>query len=152
MLVEEFGDQGADRRRMAFFIGDDVLLVLYAESHRLPGDGVGVGRADDINEFPDAMGEDKAVHVHVILDDPLEMVVGILQRAFGHPGKKVFGFVHVIFPADSAKGFAAVGIFGFGRFCNDRMERFFAGTADLLDAARIPVDHFENGKCLFGIG
>ena len=109
---------------------------------------MGVFCADDGKQFADAVPEDETVDVDVVLDDELEVVVGICEGFFGCGSEDRLGFFHRCRTGRGTEDFPAGGDLARVRAV-EAFEVFFSGAADALDAVGIAVENFENREALF---
>ena len=141
VAVEQLRQEGP--QRLLGFVATDAALLVHAEPHRLAEQRVGVLLAGEVEQGPGAPGEHDAVDVDVILDDVLEVVVGLVERPARQRGEGPLGRLHVLPPGRLAQGFRPRQARGHGGRL-DGMQGLVVQASHLLDVVGVAVEDLQD--------
>ncbi len=149
--LEQLRQQGPQLFLNLVFPLMEIALLIHAESHRLPEQGVGVLFTGEIEQGPGAPREDDSVNVDVILHHVLQVVVRLIERAVRERRERALGSSHVQSTRCLAQSFRSR--LARRQLCRlDHMKCFVRRPSHLLDVTGIAVKDFHDRQCAPWLG
>ena len=105
VLIEQLGQERSEQRRA---VRSTSILLGDAVAHRLAEQRVGVFLAGQVEQRPGPPGEDDPMDVDIVLDEVLEIVVGLAERSVCQGREGSFGAVHVLLSHRGAEEFGGI--------------------------------------------
>ena len=112
---------------------------------------MGVLLAREVEQGPGAPGEHDPMDVDIILDDELEVVVGLVEWPARQRGEGPLGRLHVLPPGRLAKGFRPRQARGHGGRLH-MMEGLVVRAAHFLNVAGVAVEDFQDRQRALRLG